>query len=90
MIAEIVHKNDGIERCLEDEFVCFVQDSNDDKWGVDFLDIDLDFFQKINSKENEDLLTQAVPRGGATDDNYLAESVTHQISYFLAEKVANS
>ena len=73
MIADIVKKNDGIERCLEDEFVCFVQDSVDDKWGVNFRDLDFNFFQKIVSNENEDLLTQAVPRGSNTVKNYLAE-----------------
>ena len=25
VIADIVAKNDGIERCLEDEFVCFIE-----------------------------------------------------------------
>ena len=88
MIADIVQKNDGIERCLEDEFVCFVQDSNDDKWGVDYTDLDLEFFEKINSNENKDLLTQAVPRGSDTDENFLAESVTHNFfcTFYLLNK----
>ena len=86
IIADIVEKNDGIERCLEDEFVCFVQDSKDDKWGVAVTDLDLNFIQKIYSDENEDLLTQAVPHGSDTKENYLAESVIHQISYSLLIK----
>ena len=85
VIADIVQKNDGIERCLEDEFVCFVQDSNNDKWALPNQDFDLNFIQKNYSKENEDLLTQSIPHGSAADENYLAESVTHQISYFLAQ-----
>ena len=32
MIADIVEKNDGIERCLEDDFICSVQDGDDDDY----------------------------------------------------------
>ena len=32
VIADIVAKNDGIERCLEDEFVCLVQKGEDDDY----------------------------------------------------------
>ena len=32
VVADIVAKNDGIERCVEDEFVCFVQKGNDEDY----------------------------------------------------------
>ena len=32
VIADIVAKNDGIERCLEDEFICTLQNVNGDEY----------------------------------------------------------
>ena len=32
MVIAIMEKNDGLERCLEDDFICSVQEGDDDNY----------------------------------------------------------
>ena len=32
MVADIIEKNDGIERCLEDDYLCSVQIGDEDDY----------------------------------------------------------
>ena len=32
MVIDIMEKNDGLERCLEDDFICSVQKGDDDDY----------------------------------------------------------